>query len=311
MELKEIQYILAIAKNGSLTAAAQSLYLTQPALSKFLKNLERQVGAPLFSRIGNALVPTLVGERYISYAHKIAGLQNDWRAECADLCGEKRGRLSIAIPLMRGSCLIPDILEKFYQKYPQVDVILQEESHSVEKHLASSREIDFVIYNDTSPNPALIHEELGREEIVLVMRRGHPLSEKAQSRKGCRYPWFDLSLAGGESFVLHPAEQTTGKLSAQLLELFHIDPHVLLRTRNSDIAIRLAANGSALAFAPESYVRKIHFEIPPLCLSVGAPKTETTLYAIYQKGRYLPAYARYFLSLVHETMQKDAIPFSG
>lgn len=307
MELKQIQYILAIAQCGSITGAANALYLTQPALSKFLKNLERQVGAPLFSRIGSHLVPTHIGERYLQYAEQVSGLQNDWNAECADLLGEKRGRIAVAIPLMRGSCLIPDILPRFYEKYPQVDVVLQEEAHAVERHLLTSREVDVVIYNDTSPSPALIHEELGREELVLVMPRRHPLAACAVRREGCRYPWFDLSLAAQEAFVLHPPEQTTGRLSAQLLRLAGIAPRVLLRTRNSDTAIRLAANGTALAFAPESYVRKIYFAEPPLCFSVGAPKTETTLFAIYQKGRYLPSYAKYFLWLIRERMQHSEV----
>lgn len=303
MELKEIQYIRAIAQCGSITGAANALYLTQPALSKFLKNLERQVGAPLFSRIGNRLIPTHIGERYLQYAAQVYALQSDWNAECADLLGEKRGRLAVAIPLMRGSCLIPAILPRFYEKYPQVDVVLQEEAHAVERHLLSSREVDLVIYNDTSPSPALIHEELGREELVLVLSPHHPLAGSATRREGCRYPWFDLSLAAREAFVLHPPEQTTGRLSAQLLHLAGVSPRVLLRTRNSDTAIRLAAEGTALAFAPESYVRKIQFDEPPLCFSVGAPKTETTLFAIYQKGRYLPSYAKYFLQLIRAHMQ--------
>lgn len=303
MELKEIQYILEIARHGSITRAAQSLYLTQPALSKFLRNLEQRVGAPLFSRIGGALVPTHIGTRYLSYVREVASLQQDWQAECADLLGETRGRLSIAIPLMRGSCLIPEILAQFYRRHPQIEVVLQEEAHSVEKHLLTAREIDLVIYNDTSPDPKLIHEELGREEIVLIAAHDHPLCAHATARGGCRYPWLDLSRAAGEQFVLHPPEQTTGKLSAQLLQMAGIQPRVLLRTRNSDVAIQLAATGTALAFAPESYVRKLHFAARPRCFSVGAPKTETTLYAIYQKGRYLPSYAREFLDLVRDAMR--------
>ena len=124
MDLKELHYILHIARCGSLTRAANALYLTQPALSKFLKNLEQQVGSPLFSRIGSQLVPTYVGKRYLDYAERMVAMQGDWRAECADLLGEEKGRLSVAIPLMRGSCIIPDILPRFYQKYPQVEVCL-------------------------------------------------------------------------------------------------------------------------------------------------------------------------------------------
>lgn len=305
MELKEITYILKIYEYRSITKAAEALYLTQPALSKFLKNLEQQIGAPLFHRIGNELIPTQLGERYFLYAKQIASLRENWEAECADFVGEEKGKLSIAIPLMRGSCMIPDILPQFYKRYPKIEITLQEESHSVEKFLISSGDIDLVIYNDTSPQSTLIHEELGKEEIVLIMAQNHPLAVFGGYREGCRYPWFDLTIADKENFVLHPVEQTTGKITQQLLELSNMKPHVLLRTRNSDIAIRMAAEGTALAFAPESYVKKIYFEKPPLCFSVGAPKTETTLYAIYKKGRYLPSYVQYFIRLVRESMWRE------
>ena len=143
-------------------------------------------------------------------------------------------------------------------------------------------------------------EYLGQEEIVLVAAPGHPLAEKAMAREGFRYPWVDIRHTEHEPYILHPRDQTTGRISAGLFKKAGLTPKVLLFTRNSDIAIRLAASGTALCLAPESYVRKIHFYNPPLCFSVGDPATVTTLYAVYQKGRYIPSYGRYFIELVKE-----------
>lgn len=303
MALKEVDYILGIYRYGSITKAAEALYITQPALSKFLKNVEKQVGAPLFSRVGNDLIPTYVGERYLAYAGKVDALTNAWSSECADLLGEKTGRLSIAIPLMRGSCVIPDVLFRFHQKYPDVEIDLTEESHAVERCLSAPGKIDFAIYSDVTPPSGLMCEELGKEEIVLVMAHDHPLAGRGTRREGCRHPWLDLALARDEQYILHPPELTTGKLSRRLLEAAGIVPRILLQTRNSDLAIRLAATGAAVCFAPESYVKKLSFRRLPACFSVGDPKTEITLYAIYQKGRYLPLYAQYFMNLVKELMR--------
>ena len=68
MELKEARYILAIARHQSIGKAAESLYISQPSLSKYLKNLEERLGAPLFSRHENRYYPTYMGERYLHYA---------------------------------------------------------------------------------------------------------------------------------------------------------------------------------------------------------------------------------------------------
>ena len=86
---KEIRYMLAIRRYGSITKAADSLFITQSALSKAVKNIERQLGSPLFSRIGNDLIPTHIGNRYMDYAEKICQICSDWNSECEDLLGEQ------------------------------------------------------------------------------------------------------------------------------------------------------------------------------------------------------------------------------
>lgn len=303
---KEIRYILAIQTYGSITKAAESLYITQSALSKAVKNIEQQIGSPLFSRIGNEMIPTYIGRRYMEYAGKVNQVCSDWYCECGDLLGELKGRLSVAVAMMRGSCLITHTLNRFYSQYPHVQIHLLEEAHSVEKQLSLSPDIDFAIYNDTLITPSQTAEKLGQEEIVLVASSRHPLKEKSILRKGSRYPWIDIQLTKEETYALHPQDQNTGRISAGLFREASISPPVLLWTRNSDIAIHLAASGAALCLAPESYVRKLSLDPPPLCFSVGNPRTVTTLYAVYQKGRYLPSYGRYFIELAKSYMNGQA-----
>ena len=211
---KEIRYMLAIRRYGSITKAADSLFITQSALSKAVKNIERQLGSPLFSRIGNDLIPTHIGNRYMDYAEKICQICSDWNSECEDLLGEEKGQLTIAVALMRGSCLLPDVLGRFYSRYPDVQINLLEESHSVEKQLMLSPNVDFAIYNSTAADPAQTAEYLGQEEIVLVAAPGHPLAEKAMAREGFRYPWVDITYTEHEPYILHPRDQTTGRISA-------------------------------------------------------------------------------------------------
>ncbi len=303
MDIKEINYLLTIQKCGSITKAAEELFISQPALSKYLKSIESQVGSQLFSRIGKELVPTYIGSRYLAYAEKIAHMQSDWNSERRDLLGEEKGVLSLAMPPMRSAYIMPHVLPRFYEKYPNVQVVVMEESHLVKKHWMSLRdEIDIVIYSDTSPQSTLMHENLGVEEVILIMSQDHPLAGCGKPRPGCRYPWFDLKLLRNESFALNPPDQTTGRISTRLLESAGFTPNVLLYTFNTEIPIHLAAAGTAIAFAPETYVKKLNSDNRLKCFSVGSPNIEITLYALYEKGRYLPAYTKYFFELVREHM---------
>lgn len=308
MYIKEINYLLSILQHGNISKAAEELYISQPALSKFLRNVEKQMGAALFSRQGSELVPTYIGSRYLEYARKIANLQEDWNLEYSDLAGEEHGRMSLMMPPMRNLCLAPYTLAQFWSKYPNVQVITLEQSSLVQKYLLERRDIDFVIQSDTEPSTSMVHEPLGSEEVVLLMAPNHPLAACGVEKPGCKYPWFDLQLAKDMPFVLNPQTQTTGKVSWRLLEEAGIVPNVLMQTNSTGIAIQIAASGSALAFSPETYTRILPAGTRPLCFSVGNPRSEITLYAIYQHNRYLPSYIKYYWELIRSYMENPHFP---
>ena len=304
MDLKSFHYLLTIADCRNLTRAAEKLYLSQPALSKFLRKIEGELGSPLFHRSQKILTPTYLGIHYLAYANKIIALENDWDRECRDLLSDKKGRLAVAVPLMRGSCLIPETLSRFYEYYPQVQVTLLEQAYGVETKL-TSQAVDFAIYSDTRESPQYISDILCREEIVLVLPSGHKLAEKAETRENCRYPWLALEHLEDQPFVLQDPEQTTGKLTQNLFKESKIYPKIVLQTRNSALALEMVARGLALTVAPESYVRhqkNASFDI----YSFGFPKTETTLFAVHQKGRYLSLYARFFIETA-KTVMRDIL----
>ncbi|MBE5994610.1 MAG: LysR family transcriptional regulator, partial [Paenibacillaceae bacterium] len=92
MDLKEARYILAISRNKSISKAAETLFISQPSLSKYLKNLEQQLGTRLFDRVGSGYYPTYIGERYIHYAEKIVEYGLEWNIEFDDIMHHNHGR---------------------------------------------------------------------------------------------------------------------------------------------------------------------------------------------------------------------------
>ena len=147
MELKEARYILAIAKHKSIGKAAESLFISQPSLSKYLKNLEDHLGAPLFNRRDGGYYPTYLGERYLHYAKRIVAYGDEWNREHDDITHRERGRLNIAIPLMLGSTLIQPTLMQFHNRYPYVTFNIKEEASFVAEASLKSHSIDLTIYN--------------------------------------------------------------------------------------------------------------------------------------------------------------------
>lgn len=304
MELKEARYILSIYRNKSITKAAEELYISQPSLSRYLQNMESRLGNTLFSRIGNEYIPTYFGKRYLDYASQITVLGDEWEKEYSELINNNSGVLNIAIPLTRSSCLLPKILHRFYEKYPNVKINLKEESHSISKESFISNEIDFAIYNTNDISSSLDYISLGSEPFVLVTPKDHYLNEKGYTIPGENLPFIDLGLFKDENFILHYPEQNSGNLAMELVKKYNITPQTILNTRSPEVAISMVSLGRGLCFAPQSYVKKAIKDINVSCFLIGSPIIKVELKAIFRKGEYLPSYAKYFIDLVKEFMKE-------
>lgn len=306
MELKEARYILSIYKNKTISKAAEDLFISQPSLSKYLKNIEHQLGIPLFDRINNEYIPTYVGERYLYYAKKIVNYGSEWQNEFDDLTLQHIGQINLALPVMLGNTIISPILGTFHNLYPNVHINLMEEVNFVSEHFLEDNTVDFVLYNVSNPPQTLDYEILNQEEIVMILSKNNPLSQSGVYRKGFAYPWVNVSAFKEEPFILLYPDQTTGGVAERLFKEQHIHPNVMLRTRNSQLSLQLAAQGVGIAFAPESYYHALHLEESCQCFSIGTQPIKTNLIAGYLKNRYMPKYTKEFIQLIQKYCQNKS-----
>lgn len=305
MNIFELNYALCIAKHQNLTRAAQELYISQPTLSKHLQKLERELGIRLFSRVDNCYIPTYAGRRYLEYASKVLELTHDWEKELSDLITLNDGELNAAIPLMRSSCMIPQLLPRFYELHPNIRVNISEETYAVQERLLNDPNIDFAIFNEGTIHPQLEYETLGREPILLAVPQDHPLArEYRQSENenttGKPYPPADWSKLANEKFILHFPDQNTGAITQRLLQKYHIKPKAPFYTRNTQAALLLVQNNQGICFAPETYIRNMTFKRAPLCFSLEDEAAWTSTVIAYRKGAYLTSYAQDFIRLARE-----------
>ena len=203
---------------------------------------------------------------------------------------------------MMGSTLIEPMLAPFHKRYPYVTLNIMEAVNFIAENSLETSSIDLTLYNIHEFPETMDYQILRSEEIVLVLHENHPLTAKAITRPGFRYPWLDLSLLKDENFILLYPDQNTGGIALDLFKEYNINPPVSLHTRNSSMSIHLAMDGVGAAFAPESY---FHHENQytgnrALCFSVGHRPALTTTIAAYRKNRYLPQHARDFLEMIRE-----------
>ena len=225
-----------------------------------------------------------------------------WEKELKDLTENNEGELNVAFPLMRSTCMVPQIMTSFFQKYPKVKVNILEETYSIQEKLLLNDQLDFGIFNEVHKHPKLEYELLKKEEILLIMPPEHPLAAAGSVSTHGIYPKLDLSLLAEEPFILHFPEQTTGQLSLEALKAAHIKPYVPMQSRNTETCVKLCMQGLGMCFTPETYVQNMDLPVKPACFSIGEDGVFSTLTIAYRRGTYLPQYARDFICTARKVL---------
>ena len=300
MDFKDMSYVLAIAKYGNITKAAESIYLTQPSLSRFLQNVERDIGQPLFKRVGNKYIPTYIGERYIEYATQILNEKSELDHEINDIVKRNVGLLKIGIPSMRATYLLPCTLPIFKSLYPNMKLDLRETNSAQLRQLILSGEIDLAFFNLVEKNPNIDYEIISHEELVLIMSRRNDLVRFGESRPDCKYPHMDISRLEDAPIIMQQENQMTRHATERVFRKAHFEPNIIVTTGNIPAAAQLAAKNYGLYFITETHLKHMDLEDEIACFSIGEPYTTIDFVAAYRRNSYLPYHAQEFIKIVRD-----------
>ncbi|MBA4032664.1 MAG: hyalin [Planctomyces sp.] len=180
MELDQLRYFLSVAERGNFTRAAETLMVSQPALSRSIQKLEEELGRPVFERKTRSVQLTDAGLLLQSRAQQVLAILDDTKSEIAD--DGQSGRVRVgAIPTI-APYFLPTVLRRFSQQFPKATVIVQENTTDVLLKSCTQGEIDLAILALPVPARYLEVEELFEEELLLVLPTEHPLVEKEKIR---------------------------------------------------------------------------------------------------------------------------------
>ena len=300
MDFKDLSYVLAIAKYQNITKAAESLYITQPTLTKFLQGLERDLGQKLFKRLGNRYVLTYAGERYTAKAGEILNLKKELDLEMGDIIRNNAGSLKIAFPTMRGTYMLPCTLPIFNSLYPNVKLDILEAHSSQLEGMLQNGDADLAFFNLPVKSPNIDYEIISHEEVVLVLSASHPLAHAGVQRENCRYPWMDLNQMKNEPLIMQIPGQRTRQTVDTLFKNYDFEPNIKLQTSNISAEVELAARGYGACFVTETHLKHLSPGKKLACFSVGNPCTTVDFVAAYRKGSYLPYHAKEYIKIVKD-----------
>ena len=306
MEIRHFHYIRTIYETGSISRAAEKLYISQPSLSQLLKSVEKKVGAPLFDRGSQPLRPTTIGQKYLETAQRIMELDIEFHRYVEDELGCAQGNLVVGSSPFRSTYFLASFLPEFQEQYPGIRLQLAEHTSKRLEEAVLSGDADLIIATQPVDANAFSFAELYSEEMVLVLPAGHELSKKYRLPQDCRgtLPLLPINLLKDTPFIQMHSEQ---KLHQQLLSLCEeagFTPKIYLQTRSMETALTLAAAGLGATLLPMTLLRAFQPKTRP-CYAALPTRPRRHALVAWRKKSYLSHAARAFIdSLVNYCRDK-------
>ena len=247
MDLKDFQYLIALADEGSVSRAADKLYMSQSSLSQALQQYESELGVKLFIRTSKGIHPTANGAVFINHLRQTLSYYRQARSELWDNEGMKGGHVRFGISSFRGAQTLPKILKLFSAAYPAVHVdVFEEHSMKLEELLLDGK-LDVAVI--ALPAAKLKNEVslLTKDEVCLIAPKGHALSKKARvCPDGSR--WVSMKDAAAYPLILSGQHTILGNISRNLLQKAKIRYTCEYDDISAAMAVSMVKAGIGLAF---------------------------------------------------------------
>jgi len=182
MELRHLRYFLAVAEHCHFRNAAEELLVSQPTLSQQIKDLERELGAALFERVGRRARLTQAGETFRDFAQRALDVLEEGQAVLNEFDDLLRGRLTVGVVQTVNAYLIPKVVAQFTSEHPQVNLKVEELSAGEIENRVLTGSLDVGVSFTPTTNREFDVENLFEEQFVLALHPDHPLASRKKIR---------------------------------------------------------------------------------------------------------------------------------
>jgi DNA-binding transcriptional LysR family regulator len=182
VDLRQLEIFVKVAEFGSFSRAAESLHLTQPTVSEHIRTLEEELGVRLLDRLGRGAAPTPAGQLLLGYATRVLALAREARQAVDRFQGRMSGDLSVGASSIPGEYILPALIGRFKEKYPDIVVaLLIGDSRSAVDWVVEGR-VELSVVGQPLPRRGVEYRELMADEVVLVVPAPHAWSARASVR---------------------------------------------------------------------------------------------------------------------------------
>jgi DNA-binding transcriptional LysR family regulator len=291
MNFNQLKAFYFAVKYGSFKAAAEALFITQPAITKQIQHLQAAYDLKFLNRFGKKMVLTDAGEALFEFAEKIFQIEDQAEESLRDFQQRKRGYLRIHSSESFGAYYLPFIVNLFREKYPriQVSVNIFPNQLVIENTMKLENDLGFISYPVT--NPRLITQEVLEDRLMLIVPPSHPFSRKKS---------IAPKNLEGQVIVMHEKGSASRGIMDEFIRIHQLSVSVALELSNNEAIKRAVEQGIGLSLISENVVREEVSRKKLKAIPITDPSMKRRFYLIYHRDKYLSQPFQMFLSMVNQ-----------
>jgi len=303
MNLKQFRYVLVLADQKSFSRAAEELNISQPSLSQYVRKIEKELGVTLFDRSGSILRLTDAGKAYIEAGRAILDIEQRMKGKFADLDDCKSGTIVIGISPHRSVCLLPRAVARFREKYPGMQIIIDERVSSELLDKAEHGEYDLCVTTLPVDETVFKYEAMRQDKCILAVPAGSKLDKKLEKSEdnsgkdgGGEYPAIDVRCINGSDFVVLSENQLMQRILEDICREYKIDINKIVICKSLESELALVREGIGAALLPSGMLNESSDKVH--CYSFIQEFPVREIVAIYRKEYEITKAVRDFIEIL-------------
>jgi DNA-binding transcriptional LysR family regulator len=247
MDLRQLEIVRAIAETGSFTGAGTRLHVSQSAISRQILLLEDEFHERLFVRLGRRVQITAAGEALLQLSHRVFNDIHDTSASITDKQKVLSGPLNLVGGMTVCLYVFPLLLKEFRKHHPHVDIKIATGGQQRLLRRLRTRRADLALLTLPVDDSAFTSVPVMREELMLLMPVGHPLSSKES---------VGVEALVGQPFVIFEQGSNTRRTLDEFFVREQIKPNIVAETENIEIIKSMVASGLGISIVPLQSVER-------------------------------------------------------
>ncbi len=286
MNLNQLAIFKAVAESGGVGKGADRLMISQPAVSKQLRQFERALGVTLFDRLPGGMRLTAAGEALLPFAKRLFAIETEAERALDELKGLRQGRLAIGASMTIGVYLLPDRIAAFQKAFPGIEIRWEIGNTEQIQQLLADGALDVALTEGAADRPELQAEVFRADQLLPVVRPDHPLLKQKglAARDFLAEPLLMREVGSGTRLVVEQALLARGFAARPAMSL-----------ASTEAIKRAVAAGVGVAIVSELAIRNEIASGQLVVLPLKDLKIERPLHRVELKGKDRSATAKAFI----------------